>query len=537
MPENGWTEHEFDKIEKFASENKAHVLTIMYDDIVGSSTMAEQFGAVVFRELKENYNKTFIKIVTRNRHGDVIKTRGDGFMSVFTEPSSAVECALELQQVFDEHGKLRVRIGLDMGQVYKQGEGILRDLIGNHANWAARAEAMSDVGHILVTRSVYNDASSWIHKSLVSWKRHGLYRLKETEEALELFEPYNANLIKPLDKPRGIKAAYCIRCGCCVNEKDTFRCSVCGDSGICGKYCYDSHYQQCIKCRTETPSCVTSEKQKSEQLLNINKSQSHDFDAQMVDYKKSNLTNFIYSKLIVIGTHDSDISLNPYCELHDFTELAYQGNKMPKVDAVLWLPREEYIKSGVLQKYTACSAICTTDINLVKKRFEKYIDDTVKEILTIPPAKMRNEEREKLLLSMSYILRDLFLMVMTIPDITLRIGKNMPLLAYNIFIDTFLFPILEMHRCFGFEEFNLQIQSVGTNDSSLIKMAKKGMKAIYSKTKMSTLSFVKQDSDWETLGNMARMLAWIVGAKFNNDNEKWLTLFKRTISRIKEEKK
>ena len=268
MPENGWTEHEFNKIEKFASENKAHVLTIMYDDIVGSSTMTEQIGGVVFKELKESYNKTFMKIVTRNGRGDVIKPRGDGFMSVFTEPSSAVECALELQQVFNEHGKFRIRIGLDMGQVYKQGEGVLKDLIGSHANWAARAESMSDVGHILVTRSVYNDASAWIHKSLVSWKRHGLYRLKDGEEALELFEPYNANLIKPLDKPRGTKATYCIRCGFCADEKDTFRCKICGDSGICGK-CYDSHYQQCIKCRTETPSCVTSEKRKSDFQLKI----------------------------------------------------------------------------------------------------------------------------------------------------------------------------------------------------------------------------------------------------------------------------
>lgn len=255
MLENEWTNQELDKVEKFASENKASVLTIMYDDIERSSVTTEQIGDDAFDELKEKYHdKPFIEIVTRKGCGEIIKHRGDGFMTVFLEPSAAVEYALELQQKFYKDGKIKVRIGLDMGQVRVKDMGVHKDLIGRHANWAARAETMSDAGHILVTRPVYDDASAWICKSRVSWKRHGFYNLKKGEQPLELFEPYNANLIQPLEQPRGNKAGDermdCSRCGFSVKVQDTFRCKVCGDSGICKEH-YDPNYQQCVKCTSE----------------------------------------------------------------------------------------------------------------------------------------------------------------------------------------------------------------------------------------------------------------------------------------------
>jgi len=192
-------QNELDKLEKFVSENKASVLTIMCDDIEGSSATIEQIGDSAFRQLREKYyDKPFIEIITHKGYGEIIRRRGDGFIAVFIAPSIAVERALELQERFYKDGKIKVRIGLDMGQVYIKNMGVHMDLFRRHAIRAARAEAMSKGGHILVTRPVYENAYAWC-KSHVSWKRHVFYN-EEDKQPLELFEPYNANLIQPLEQ-------------------------------------------------------------------------------------------------------------------------------------------------------------------------------------------------------------------------------------------------------------------------------------------------------------------------------------------------
>ena len=93
-----------------------------------------------------------------------------------------------------------------MGQVRVESSGgdVPRDVFGRHVDWAARAESLADASHIIVTRSVYTDASGWLHKSKVSWKKHGYYLVKEGEEPIEVFEPYNANITQPMSLLNGM---------------------------------------------------------------------------------------------------------------------------------------------------------------------------------------------------------------------------------------------------------------------------------------------------------------------------------------------
>jgi len=212
MSEQELTEQDVDKIKKFASKKQAAVLTILIDDIVGSCRIAEEMGDEKYRKFKEEvHDKPFMEIITRDNKGEVIKaigkgkiikSRGDGFLAVFSEPSTAVECALELQEKFHKHKEISIRIGLSMGQVILETVGVHTDVVGRFANWAARAEAASESGHILVTRGVYENASAWLPNSKARWKRHGFYVLKEGEQPLEFFEPYNANTTEPMEKPR-----------------------------------------------------------------------------------------------------------------------------------------------------------------------------------------------------------------------------------------------------------------------------------------------------------------------------------------------
>lgn len=80
-------------------------------------------------------------------------------------------------------------------------------MFGRHVDWAARATELADGGHICVTRVVYTDAFSWITKSRIAWEEHGPHRAKPDDPPLDIFEPYNANIAKPMKELRGIKVA------------------------------------------------------------------------------------------------------------------------------------------------------------------------------------------------------------------------------------------------------------------------------------------------------------------------------------------
>ena len=121
-------------------------------------------------------------------------------------PGAAVERAIEIQDRLHGHPHLSVRIGIDMGEVCGEYVGDeLTDIFGRHVDWAARATALADGGHISVTRAVYIDAFSWLTKSRIAWEEHGSYSVKPGEPPLDIFEPYNANITKPLSELRGTK--------------------------------------------------------------------------------------------------------------------------------------------------------------------------------------------------------------------------------------------------------------------------------------------------------------------------------------------
>src|SRR5262249_12656866 len=95
-----------------------------------------------------------------------------------------------------------IRIGMDIGEVIiKQGPTDL-DIFGGHVDRAARIQAMSKGGHILVTRAVF-DAAGFLPDAGVSWKPQGSHVGKLGEQPIEIYEPYNANIVIPMAEVRG----------------------------------------------------------------------------------------------------------------------------------------------------------------------------------------------------------------------------------------------------------------------------------------------------------------------------------------------
>src|SRR5437879_8153581 len=92
-----------------------------------------------------------------NEHaGRRIKGLGDGVMVSFGSTRHAVECALDIQRAITDyskanpHRKLRIRIGINTGEVVEEAG----DIFGAAVNMAARVAGKAKGGQVLVSEVV-----------------------------------------------------------------------------------------------------------------------------------------------------------------------------------------------------------------------------------------------------------------------------------------------------------------------------------------------------------------------------------------------
>lgn len=120
--------------------------SVLFTDIVGSTTHAARLGDKAWRELLVRHENLLREQV--NRHGGrLVKTIGDGSLSSFDGPVQAIRCALGIDQAMGRLG-LRVRAGVHAGECERIG----LDLAGMAVHVAARVEAQANAGEVLVTR-------------------------------------------------------------------------------------------------------------------------------------------------------------------------------------------------------------------------------------------------------------------------------------------------------------------------------------------------------------------------------------------------
>jgi TolB-like protein/class 3 adenylate cyclase len=92
-------------------------------------------------------------------HGRIVKTTGDGLLVEFASVVDAVRCAVAVQQAMPERNtgvaadnRIELRIGINLGDVIVEGD----DLYGDGVNIAARIEALTDAGGVLVSNTVHD---------------------------------------------------------------------------------------------------------------------------------------------------------------------------------------------------------------------------------------------------------------------------------------------------------------------------------------------------------------------------------------------
>ena len=127
-------------------------VTIMFTDVEESTRLLSTRGFTTSHEIMKAY-ETIIDEKVGQHAGRRIKGLGDGFMISFGSARHGVECAIDIQRAIAEYSKqnperkLRIRIGLNTGEVVEEAG----DIFGAAVNVAARVAGKAKGGEILVS--------------------------------------------------------------------------------------------------------------------------------------------------------------------------------------------------------------------------------------------------------------------------------------------------------------------------------------------------------------------------------------------------
>src|SRR5439155_23134667 len=152
--------------------------TILFTDIVDSTSRASELGDKGWRELLEAHDATVRREVARFR-GSEVKSLGDGFLILFDGPARAIHCAQAITEAMAPLG-IKVRAGLHTGEV----ERTEADVLGIAVHLAARIMSTASAGEVVISRTV----KDLVAGSGIGFDDAGEHCLKGIEEKWQLFK-------------------------------------------------------------------------------------------------------------------------------------------------------------------------------------------------------------------------------------------------------------------------------------------------------------------------------------------------------------
>jgi class 3 adenylate cyclase len=170
-------------------------LTVLFCDLVGSTSIAAQLDPEEWRETLAGFHRTVAEAITRF-DGYVAKNLGDGVMAYFGWPAAhdndaeraaraglAILDAISKLNELPGHGALSVRIGIDSGLVViGQGGGQDAEVFGDTPNIAARMQEAATPGTVAIS-----DAAHRLVSGLFVVEDFGLKALKGIAQPLQLY--------------------------------------------------------------------------------------------------------------------------------------------------------------------------------------------------------------------------------------------------------------------------------------------------------------------------------------------------------------
>ena len=160
-----------------ADDRDRVLATVLFTDIVDSTTKAVELGDARWRELVSEHHARVRRALVAHR-GVELDTAGDGFFASFDGPARAVRCACAVRESVRELG-LEVRAGLHTGEC----ERIDGKVGGVAVITGARIAAAGGAGDVLVSSTVRDLVAG----SGITFDERGLHALKGLPEERMLY--------------------------------------------------------------------------------------------------------------------------------------------------------------------------------------------------------------------------------------------------------------------------------------------------------------------------------------------------------------
>ncbi len=155
LPFSGDTEAMLAEVEEFltgtrhAPDPERVLATVMFSDIVGSTSRAAELGDRRWRSVLEGLEDLVMTELRRFR-GRPVKSMGDGFLATFDGPARGIQCATSIREAAGSQYGLEVRSGLHTGEIELIGD----DVGGIAVHIGARIGAIAGAGEVLVSGTV-----------------------------------------------------------------------------------------------------------------------------------------------------------------------------------------------------------------------------------------------------------------------------------------------------------------------------------------------------------------------------------------------
>ena len=183
LPWIGDGDRVLDEIQEFltgarsAGEPDRVLATVLFTDIVGSTSEAARLGDRRWSDLLERHNALVRREIDRFR-GREVNTTGDGFLATFDGPARAIRCATVICDAVRQLG-LEVRIGLHTGEIELAG----KDVAGIAVHFGARVASEARPGEVLVSNTV----KDLVAGSGIEFNDRGVHTLKGIPGEWRLF--------------------------------------------------------------------------------------------------------------------------------------------------------------------------------------------------------------------------------------------------------------------------------------------------------------------------------------------------------------
>ncbi len=154
---------------------------ILAADVVGYSALMAEDEAATLAALQAHRAEVFDPAIARHG-GRVVKLMGDGVLVEFGSVVDAVESAIEIQSTIakDSADKLKLRIGINLGDVIIEGD----DIYGSGVNVAARLEQLAEASGICISAIVHESIG---HRLGTCFVEAGEHQLKNIARPARIF--------------------------------------------------------------------------------------------------------------------------------------------------------------------------------------------------------------------------------------------------------------------------------------------------------------------------------------------------------------